>query len=258
MYGRLARIVLLGLLTICAIVTAFALANRRPKTVTPTPEQIMNTVVVVNEASGIVVYSDAQMALILTVFHVIDDFYEPETNTIGGELEIARHFGYSPHPIHEQYAIDDCKIDNINDLALVQVEGAFLPFATVILKNKDPKLGDDIWLAGNPLGRYRTLVKGNISNQHHRFNRHNQPQWQVSGGIVPGASGGGAFTMSGELFGIIDSVAQYKSDDCWQDEEGKVECQMILVPYMGYIMPPKVIRHFLTTGKFSEYFEYLK
>ena len=228
------------------------------------PERMLESVVVVEQASGIVVYSDDELALILTAFHVIAEKVDIENNKIGDIIVSYRYYVASEIVISEGYIVTAITINQAKDLALLKIEPKrrldYRPIAKAIA---DPNLGDDIWIASNPLRNYRSLKKGMVSAVKDRFNRYEQPEWEIGGGVIFGASGGGVFNEDGELFGVISSVAMLRTD-CWEteelDEKGEpqVECDFVPIPYVGFITPPTSIRQFLLESDFSKYFEYLQ
>jgi len=229
------------------------------------PEQIIETVVKVDTASGIVVYSDAEMSLVLTAFHVIANNYDFENNIALSKVSLV--YILPGLTVETAFRVVDVAVDIQNDLAILKIEPKMiLPYTKIAKRWQYPRLGDDIWIAGNPLQQYRSLKKGMISSVNNRYSIWLRPEWEISGGVIFGVSGGGAFSLDGQLFGITDSVAMMRSDDCWEVEEelenGKkenvVECQLLPVPYIGFIIPPYTIRQFLTEGSFKDYFQYLK
>lgn len=226
------------------------------------PERMLESVVIVEQASGVVVYSDDELALVLTAFHVIAEKVDIESNEIGDIVVSYRYYITSDIVISEGYMVTAVVLNQAKDLALLKIEPKRrLEYRPI--SEADPHLGDDIWIASNPLSNYRSLKKGMISAVKDRFNRYEQPEWEIGGGVIFGASGGGTFDENGELFGIISSVAMLRTD-CWEteelDEKGEpqVECDFIPISYVGFITPPTSIRQFLLESDFSKYFEYLK
>jgi S1-C subfamily serine protease len=200
---------------------------------------MMDSVAIVQQSSGIVVYSDADFSLVLTALHVIAD---DERFTVS-----FLYLNGGPTRVFDAY-IDDLDVDN--DLALLRLNPGFkLAYSKVA--RVDPKLGDDVWIAANPNFNYRSLKKGIVSSKDRPFT------WELSGGVIFGSSGGGAFNLNGELIGIAHSVDSYAMPgSCTK----KGKCLQASLPDFGFFVPPDVIRAFLTNGIYGDagYFDYLK
>jgi S1-C subfamily serine protease len=226
------------------------------------PEEIIESIVVVEKSSGVVVYSDDDMALVLTAFHVIEEKVDIENDTIDDIMVSYRYYITSDINISESYVVTAIKVNKIIDLALLKIApNRNLDFISIA--EGDMRLGDDIWTASNPMGFYRSLKKGTISATKNRFNRYGQPEWEISSGVIYGASGGGVFTEDGELFGIISSVAMLrtnclKTEELDENVEPQSKCIFMPINYIGFIVSPATIRRFLLDGNFNQYFEYLK
>jgi hypothetical protein len=200
---------------------------------------IIDSVAIVQGSSGIVVYSDADFSLVLTAFHVIaeDDRYSVSFLFLNG----------GPTRMFEAY-VDD--VDFENDLALLRFKPGFkLPHSTIA--PRDPKLGDDVWIAGNPNYNYRSLKKGIVSSKDRTLT------WELSGGVIFGRSGGGAFNMDGELIGIAHSVDAYTPPGACKI---KAKCWAVALTDFGFFTPPHAIRTFLTDGIYGDagFFDYIK
>lgn len=229
---------------------------------THVPEKIINTVVVVEESSGIVVHSDSEKTLILTAFHVIKNKVDVSNNVFEPITVSLKHFVSSNIVIEDVFNVSTLVFDAEFDLALLEVGQISYDINAAVLvnNNNEPRLGDEIWIAGNPLKNYRSLKRGEISSKENRFNISGSQIWEIGGGAIFGASGGGIFTTDGRLSGIIVSVAVMRlacneviidSDNIFED------CIIMPVSYIGHVAPPNIIRSFLINSSFKEYFKYM-
>ena len=202
-------------------------------------QNMVDSVVVVNGSSGIVLCSEEGMTLVLTAHHVI-------SNSLEGGLPIIVE--YSSVGIS---AATYAYVNEHTDLAIIRIEAYNLPCSDVAIKN--PTLGDDIWIAANPNNNTKSLKKGIVSstNRHERF----VDGWELSGGIIFGSSGGGAFNINGELFGIARAVDSYDTRFC---VGAPANCLRVALPDIGIFVPPEDIRAFLLGSPFNSSFNYLK
>ena len=227
-------------------------------------EQIAWSVVIVNSSSGVVIYSDNSKALVLTAYHVIAEEVEKAACS-GCEIDLMVKYMYmdydeTPDPSFERYKAINIDSKQAHDLALIEIHPTRKVWSMPVAK-KTPKLGESIWLGANPNYNYRSIRPGAISSID-RMVGHN-PYIEVSGGIIFGSSGGGAFNKNGELFGTIHAVDAWESPFCYPifDEEGNVidsECVSVPLTHIGYVSQTFVLRDFLLKGLYKSYFEYLK
>lgn len=220
-----------------------------------TPEEIMETVIVVENSSGIVVHSDGEKSLILTCYHVID-----QAITEDRDINVMFLYMVNGEVFAETFVAQNIQVDESKDLALLEINpGRILPHSKIAEPDDYPELGDDIWTGSNPNRRYRSIKKGIVSSKQRYVD--NILTWELSGGIVFGSSGGGAFTSDGKLFGIIRAVEPLLAG-CWEEEteEGDTvnKCLVIPVYHMGYVVSPEEITDFILTGEYAEYFDYLR
>lgn len=257
---------LVSVMLVFGITTDYKIDGEKETYTRTVPEQIMETVLIVENSTGIVVHVEDDRALILTARHNIEDILAEfecpaclvEMHTVlliqiptpeDGLLEIPIHF-----PVTAIYE------DGETDLALLEVEADF-PLEAVQIMQREIKLGEDIWLGSNPHHIYRSLKKGIVSSTF-RIVR-GKPAMEISGGVIFGSSGGGVFTMDGKLAGIILSVRLLESNFCLDlyDEDDNFieeECVMIPVPFLGFAATPDVIRNFVLKSDFKEDFKYLE
>lgn len=235
-------------------------------------EKMLNSTVIINDASGIVVYSDKNESLVLTAFHVIRDNIQ-DVDCSGEEcipeiyvkyilidsIKINDDF-YFPIISIEAYKVKDYDFNKNMDIAILRIEpGKKLEYATIAVNS--PLLGDDIFTASNPNHTYRSLKKGIISAVDYRYSTGNKI-WEISGGIIFGSSGGGAFNKNGELFGVIQSVRVLYDDYCafglLKNGSMGVRCIDIPITYMGYVSSHENTRKFLLDSFYSDRFNYLQ
>ena len=92
--------------------------------------------------------------------------------------------------------------DKINDLALLKV--TTYGIKPLLLGNSNQvKIGETIYVAGNPKGLEGTFSDGIISN--HR-GKHTIERLQMTAPISPGSSGGPVLNRKGEVIGVSVSV----------------------------------------------------
>jgi len=211
------------------------------------PEKIINTVVSVNGSSGVVVHSDEERTLVLTAFHVIRSQGSGSMVIETGYDEHARMRRVKFHPVLFTYGL------SAMDLAIIEIQpGHIMKYAKIA--EVYPALGEDIYIAANPANRYRSLKKGIVSSKIRRVE--DVQVWEVSGGLIFGSSGGGAFTDDGKLFGIASMVQPFNTNSCF-GEGNEQECVWIPIPYMGYVIPPKFVRMLLLLSPYAHHFSYL-
>lgn len=213
-------------------------------------ESVIETVVDVESSSGIVIYSDSRLSLVLTAYHTLSWPVDDDGKAIPQETPlyvIFRHHSELGQD-NEVYDVLSVYPDAKNDLALLEIApGGQLYSARVSITN--PKVGSDVFIAGNPNHNYRTLTKGVISNiDRYRQGRH---VFQISGGVIIGLSGGGAFNMDGELIDLASSVSTFGPIKCYKYPG------CIPIYYIGYFITLDNITDFLLSSTFADKFKYL-
>lgn len=228
------------------------------------PEKIVSTVLAVEQSSGIIVYSDEERALVLTAYHTIDDEYE-KAACCGCDYDIdvkdkrEGSWQYKSDAVPEKYHVNYIEINEKHDLAIIEIDVPRKLDAAEI--GVDASLGEDIYIASNPKGLYRSLKKGIVSSEFRKIM--GSPNIEIDAGIIFGSSGGGVFNMDGELVGIVKAVRLMDTGHCfdvwgvdgeWED----IECVEVPLPFIGFAVHPVVLRHFLLKSVFSDEFKYLK
>lgn len=131
---------------------------------------------------------------IVTNFHVIE---------VGQMFEITLNSNNELK--HEARVL---KVNRVHDIAILEID-TFFPDKVLKINKNYPAIGDDIIVAGTPLGFEGTISKGNISAVR-KFPPDDYDLFQISAPISPGSSGGPVVNLNGELIGI--SVAGVKAD----------------------------------------------
>jgi S1-C subfamily serine protease len=218
-------------------------------------EKILESIVIVESASGVLIYQNKNFALILTAAHVLHNEFTAPPYIVS--LILAENGKIKQLNIE----VLESDIDDNLDLAILKTkplgENQVLVTDVVSFKN-EPRIGDEIYVASNPHHHYRSLKRGILSSKL-RFNENNVLVWEVDAMIIFGSSGGGAFTKDGKLFGIVSGIDALETDYCWGITnlygEDQQKCLNLPLPNMGYVVSPDNIRHFLLNSSFSYYFK---
>ena len=100
---------------------------------------------------------------------------------------------------HKKYIIEGYTVvDKTNDLALLEVTGyggTTLPLGD----SNTVRIGETIYVAGNPIGLEGTVSDGIISS---RSDRHTKERLQMTAPISPGSSGGPVLNRKGQVIGV--------------------------------------------------------
>jgi len=106
------------------------------------------------------------------------------------------------------------RIDKTSDVALIQLERpvTHLPAAKQGDSEK-VRIGDEIFIIGNPLGLSHSVSRGIISGKHTERSDFNKKRvmefFQTDAAINKGNSGGPMFNMQGEVVGIVSSILSF-------------------------------------------------
>ncbi len=144
---------------------------------------------------------------ILTCAHVVADSWELVKN---GEKEVCTAGYYLDDKVEEgteiKYPAKIMKFDEELDLAVIKITTDDVRMTVSPVANNDPQVGDDIWVIGNPLGVYRNVAKGILSNKVASKNFYN-----VDCLLTFGNSGGAVFNRKGELIGVPSRVPMFEA-----------------------------------------------
>jgi len=225
-------------------------------------EKIMETVVQVNDAAGIVVYSEENRAIVLTAHHVIEeDCKEDICNYDSILVSIPQQFlsKISATKISEDFSVSNVDMDETHDLALIEIiTNRKLEYSSMDL-GPNIRYGKEVYIASNPRQLFRSLKKGIVSSPLRLVN--GSPSFEVSGGIIFGSSGGGAFSSSGKLIGTLKSVSVLVSPFCYPmlDYNGEylgVQCVQIPLSFIGFASRPETIMKLIKESVFCKDFDY--
>lgn len=246
-------------LFVAVFVALFVYSNKTVKTKS-VPQKILDSIVKVETATGVVVSSNSEYSLVLTAYHVIAKKVEKgEPITVGIAIYEREYDGWNVgwnnlEVIDKFYYLS-------KDLAILKVKTGGKILEHTHIAKTFPGIGDDVFIAGNPNQNLQTILKSTVSSTQ-RYVR-GTFVWQLSGGTFPGVSGGGAFTMNGELFAVARAVDMYRTGFCAGDynkeEEWTTYCLSLPLPYVGYFISPEEVFVFLSLSPyFDSDFGYLK
>ena len=106
------------------------------------------------------------------------------------------------------------RIDKIADVAIIELAVPKMNFPEAVIGNSDDvRIGDDIFIIGNPLGLSHSVTRGIISSKHSEKSSLSEKRimefFQTDAAINKGNSGGPMFNMKGELVGIVSSILSF-------------------------------------------------
>jgi len=179
--------------------------------------------------SGTVIKKTDKEMYILTCHHVVSDAIEFEDTYGTAKAVTVQYFkdgadieAVSGVVIYKGYVE---KYNKEFDLAIVRVDNIDDVLTVTPIASEDPNLGDTSYTIGNPLGVFRYLSKGILSNK-----TVEKYYYCVDGLTTFGNSGGAVFNIKGELIGVPSKVPTY----------------MFGIPEsnMGFIVSTPTIRNF--------------
>ncbi|WP_340112909.1 S1C family serine protease [Maribellus mangrovi] len=106
------------------------------------------------------------------------------------------------------------RLDKTADVALIELERPASNFQAAKIGDSDKvRVGEDIFIIGNPLGLSFSVSKGIISGKHTEMHTtikgKTQEFFQTDASINKGNSGGPMFNMQGEVIGIVSSILTF-------------------------------------------------
>jgi len=144
---------------------------------------------------------DDEQNYILTAAHCLS------TNAKQGFYDIIhREYKNGKIAVTKTYKAKVIKFDKSVDLMLMQlVEGDF-ESGTEVSISTDYKVGDPVFVYGNPIGLIDILTRGVVARELMFLDSANlkRPEMVIDALINVGNSGGGVFNESGELVGVLN------------------------------------------------------
>ncbi len=106
------------------------------------------------------------------------------------------------------------RVDKTADVAIIELEKPVTHLPKATLGNSDEvRVGEEIFIIGNPLGLSHSVSKGIISGKHSEPNALLEGNalefFQTDAAINKGNSGGPMFNMKGEVIGIVSSILSF-------------------------------------------------
>jgi serine protease Do len=106
------------------------------------------------------------------------------------------------------------RIDKIADVAIIQLAQPVKHFPAATIGNSDEvRIGDDVFIIGNPLGLAHSVSRGIVSSKHSEKSKINDKRimefFQTDAAINKGNSGGPMFNMKGEIVGVVSSILSF-------------------------------------------------
>lgn len=206
-----------------------------------TTTSMVESVVYVNSSSGVIVYSDEQVSLALTVMHAMNKGTDEIVISLVGPTGI------------ESFKTGQAEINTKYNLAIIAFYPGYELFSSQISRHII-NIGEDVWTVSNPNKNFRSLKRGVLSSKDR--SQGGLYLWEISGGVFIGSFGGGVFNNNKELVGIINSADIYTASLC-NKAVGKDNCFKILLSEIGYIIPQHIVIDFVLSSRFGSYFEYL-
>lgn len=135
---------------------------------------------------------------ILTAAHVVNNASKIEVEFVDGT----------------RVAAFNKRVDKTADVAIIELERAVTHLSKAKLGDSDEvRIGDDIFVIGNPLGLSFSVSKGIISGKHAESNESMSGKalefLQTDASINKGNSGGPMFNMQGEVVGVVSSILSF-------------------------------------------------
>lgn len=245
-------------LVIFGITTDF----NRPIDTRTVEDKIIETVVRVNNATGIVIHSETDRAIILTAYHIIDEDCEDEVcdyDSILISIEQQVLSAIAMIEIIEYFDVINVDVNMKHDLALIEIATSRKLEYARINAELDIKYGQEIFIAANPQHFFRSLKKGIVSSPLRIIG--GSPSFEVSGGVIFGSSGGGVFASDGKLIGTLTRMRIMYTSHCYSVfDDGlnyvRDECVQIPLPFIGFASRPEIIKGFIKDSVFCEDFNY--
>lgn len=149
---------------------------------------------------------DNEEKLILTAYHCVQGFMIFEGGEVSSNpLQVSQNIYKGPVLTSTFMAqAEVVATDSSNDIALIQImDVANMPYeGEATISSEEAKVGDDVYVVGNPLGFLdNTVTKGMVSATHRVDEKGHI--WQIDANSAGGNSGGAAYNSDGELIGVL-------------------------------------------------------
>lgn len=210
-------------------------------------KSIMEPVVRVEDASGLFVYSEEGVNLVVTNAHVIDELMGDEFNLAEANFATVDRFDYDERGEilgFYQVQADVVAYNKNHDLAMLKLHDKrkYDCVAALVEQNyhKRAKLFDEVILVGCALSDMPVPSKGIISSLSSEIER--QMHWMSTAPIVMGNSGGGCFVKDGgeyKLAGLARAIVALL------DEDGDEDHPKETYSHLNYIIPPQTTIPFI-------------
>lgn len=197
-----------------------------------------------NVGSGVLVYSEDGLTLVLTNAHILNLPKEEEYDLDDTPFVSVDRFKYDDNGRSIGFYRVAGRIvayDEKNDLAVIKLRDKSFEPNTIQWPNdkfiSKLKVFDDLYVVGCPLGENPLPTRGMLTSLNVEFS--NREYWMTSAPVVTGNSGGGCFKLDKKtnkfiLVGIPTAMIAV----------GDAEDHMI--PHLNYIVPPHRVKKFIT------------
>jgi S1-C subfamily serine protease len=183
--------------------------------------------------------TDAKRRLILTNFHCVANIPSIRGNNYDTDNILVSQNTYDEYSIVKKvtYSAVVVYAEPMNDLALLQIRDVDAELegqASLAPSTFQYLRGEKVYIVGNPALEDMTLVVGYISAPARTIyidGLNKQRYFQMSGGVVGGASGGGVYNEWGELIGVTSAGTKDAT-------------------FIGYAIPLSIIENFLNSASF--------
>jgi len=219
-------------------------------------EMLRPTVRVVSSkhnGSGLIVYSEDGLTLVLTNAHIIEEDVNDEENLEDTPFIHVDRYNYDENGKLIGFYRRQSEIvayDYGNDLAILRMRDkeperyvAHLPTPEFI---KNITVFDEVFVVGCSLGHFPVPSKGILSSMNAELQ--NREFWMSSAPLVMGNSGGGCFKWDAKLkkymlVGVPTALAYIRKGES-ETSEGTDDIKDI-IPHLNYVIPPYRISSFV-------------
>lgn len=155
---------------------------------------------------------DKKRKFILTNWHCVNGTLGRKNggNMRDGDIPVSQQ-KYQDYSVVKRvtYMAEVVAVNRAIDLAVLRIRDNDLVLTVQAkLSDSDAKRGQKVYLVGNPAGEDSSVIIGNVSAtaRMRTIENDTRPYFQVSGGVVPGASGGSVYDENGNLIGVMGAT----------------------------------------------------